>query len=362
WTRRTPAGDGPQARGAHRSVWDSSAQRLLIVSGFGVGQANDLWSYHPAANIWSKPLPEQPRPSARSGHTAVWDGADAQMLVFGGQPDGKAFLGDLWAYRPALRSWLPLNEGALGPTARSDHSAIWDGRRNRMLVFGGYGPEGYFNDLWAYRPDSGWARLATAGLAPDGREGHSAVWDADGDQMLVYGGARYGRTLDDLWAYRPASDTWTELDAEGSWPVGRFRHGAAWDPLGRRMLVFGGYGGGFPGGYRDDLWAFDSAGAAWTRLPNAEVGPSARARPAVAWDASAQRMLISGGYAGGVDYLRDLWAYDSSAGAWTGLGGQSAAPSARSAHSLVWDDARRRLLLFGGSAGSTYGELWSYSP
>jgi len=42
----------------------------------------------------------------------------------------------------------------------------------------------------------------------------------------------------------------------------------------------------------------------------------------------------------------------------TGPGGQT--PSARSGHAMVYDEARRVVLLFGGSGPSTLGDLWSW--
>lgn len=50
---------------------------------------------------------------------------------------------------------LSFTEGATGPSARTDHSAVWDAGNGRMLVFGGVDEGGsYLNDLWAYSPDT----------------------------------------------------------------------------------------------------------------------------------------------------------------------------------------------------------------
>src|SRR5205814_2620 len=71
------------------------------------------------------------------------------------------------------------------------------------------------------------------------------------------------------------------------------------------------------GRYLDDLWAFDPSTERWNRLDGDAPRPGPRARMAVAWDGIRSRLLIAGGFAGGVDYLRDLWIYDAATGAWT---------------------------------------------
>src|SRR5439155_480468 len=162
-------------------------------------------------------------PAPRQEHAAVWDDPDQSLLVFGGYRSASEFLGDLWSYRPAFGSWQTL--GGAPPSARSGTAAAWDAARRRLLIFGGYGPTGYFADLWSYHPDTNtWMELAP-GEAPPAREEATAVWDTANDELLVYGGQRDGRLLDDLWAYEPEANRWAEPDPEGDWPAARQRRG-----------------------------------------------------------------------------------------------------------------------------------------
>lgn len=358
WKALRPWGDPPPARGPHSAVWDPTGARVLVASGYSGGRPNDLWSYRPASNAWTQPGPSPQHPRARQQHTAVW--ADDRMLVYGGYLGGRDFLDDLWSYRPATRSWL-LREGeGPRPLARSGHSAVWDPAGRRMLLFGGNGPDGFLASLWSYHLETNsWRPLApTPGPLP--REDHTAVWDPDGQQMLVYGGSRDGRALGDLWAYRIADDTWVELTPEEG-PPPRFRHGAVWDTVARRMLVFGGYGGAFPGGYLNDLWSWEPTTNTWTPLEADCPCPSPRARHSAVWDARGERMFALGGFAGGIDYLSDLWSYEARTNAWRQPSPTGGPPTPRSAHSAVWDSSRGQMLVYGGYGGGVYDELWVYT-
>jgi N-acetylneuraminic acid mutarotase len=201
------------------------------------------------------------------------------------------------------------------------------------------------------------------GLRPPAREEHTAVWDPVRHQMLIYGGTRSGRVVDDLWSYRPATDTWTELQPDSQWPAARFRHAATWDATLGRMVVSAGYSGGLPGRYLDDLWSYDPATGNWQQLAMNGPRPTERARHSLLADPRSGRLLLFGGFAGGIDYLADLWSYDPAADAWTSLATAGSPPSPRAGAMAAWDTARGQMLVYGGGAGSdAYAELWSYRP
>lgn len=79
----------------------------------------------------------------------------------------------------------------------------------------------------------------------------------------------------------------------------------------------------------------------------APAGPSARERPGGASDGSV--FYLSGGKSGtsAAQINGDLWSYDGSS--WTQIttSGAGFAPN-RSGHAMVWDDARAKLVVFGG--------------
>jgi N-acetylneuraminic acid mutarotase len=177
------------------------------------------------------------RPPPRYLHSAVWDPTNSQLLVFGGKSAYSALvLGDLWSYRPATNAWTLLQPGGVAPGRYSAHAAVWDPVNAQMLVFGSGS-----NMLWSYRPATNdWAQLTPTGPLPPPRSSNSAVWDASNQQMLVFGGQNGGSYLNDLWAYSPQSNSWSQLPSGWRTPPSRGDHTAVWDGTGARMLVFGG--------------------------------------------------------------------------------------------------------------------------
>jgi N-acetylneuraminic acid mutarotase len=305
WAQLHPSGGPPPARDAHNTVaWDAINSQLLLFGGVGGSTLfRDLWAYQPASNRWAQlRRTGGPRP-ARDGYTAVWDTANAQLLVFGGF--GRSLLDELWAYRPARDRWLRLRPSGESPPARHSHTAVWDAASAQMLVFGGKGDDGDLDDLWAYRPASNcWLPLSPSD-PPRGRHYHSAVWDAGSGQMLVFGGWS-GNDLDDLWTYRLASNCWVQLRPSGGLPLARHSHTAVWDAANAQMLLFGGVNG--RASYLDDVWAYRPASNSWAQLSPAGGPPLARSHHTAVWDAANAQLLVFGGY-GGSRYLDDLWAY-----------------------------------------------------
>jgi N-acetylneuraminic acid mutarotase len=360
WTQLFRTGPIPVERGGQSAVWDAARGRLLVFGGTnGLGTLNDLWAYSLNTNAWTELLPRPAEPVAREQHVAVWDERDQMLLLFGGYRAGSEFLGDLWAYRPDVGAWTGI--GGDGPSARSGASAAWDSSDNRLLLFGGYGRTGYQSDLWSFTPATGsWTELPATGDQPPPREDATAVWDTVNRQLLLYGGRRAGALVDDLWAYRPATDTWVELDREGAEPPPRFRHSAVWDPGGERMLLFGGYGGAeAPGRYLDDAWSYSPDSHTWAPVGVEGETPAPRAGHVAVWDSPRQGMLVWGGFAGGVDYLDDLWELSPADGRWQRLE-MAGGPPARASSAGAWDPVRRQLLVHGGRGSALSSELWSY--
>src|SRR5438445_382812 len=88
---------------------------------------------------------------------------------------------------------------------------------------------------WATRPALG-TRLEPLGPAPAPRAWHRAIYDPEGDRMIVYGGFDGGPVnRSDLWALSLAgTPTWSELFPSGTGPGPRSAHSLIYDPDGKR--------------------------------------------------------------------------------------------------------------------------------
>lgn len=113
-----------------------------------------------------------------------------------------------------------------------------------------------------------------------------------------------------------------------------------------------------------DLWAWD--GKEWRCL--ATGGPPPRTFPALAYDEARKRLVLFGGNrvlfgipADTSTFLDDMWMWDGRS--WHQI--RTETPSARSEPAVAYDSHRRRIVLFGGYRGSgesrvRLGDTWEW--
>ena len=78
----------------------------------------------------------------------------------------------------------------------------------------------------------------------------------------MFGGQDAASPRNDLWEYSFDRREWTELNPSGTLPPARFGHTTVFDPVRRRLVLFGGQAAGF----FSDVWAYDIAQNTWQQL------------------------------------------------------------------------------------------------
>jgi hypothetical protein len=94
--------------------------------------------------------------------------------------------------------------------------------------------------------------------------------------MIVFGG-NDGARSNQVWTLSSlqSSPTWTQLTPLGTPPSPREHHSAVYDPVGARMIVFGGYDGAL----LNDVWALSLTDPpTWTPLTTSGTPPTAPRR------------------------------------------------------------------------------------
>ncbi len=325
-----------------------------------------------AAPTWTQ-LSLASAPVGREGHSAVYDAANNRMIVFGGRGISGNLPNEVWVLSNAdgvggSPSWTLLIAGS-GPSARSFHSAVYDPANNRMIVFGG---EPLSNDVWVLSNANGmggtpiWTLLPAAGTLPSPRLGHSAVYDAANNRMIIFAGeTNLGVTFDDVWVLSHANGlggapTWMLLSPISA-TMPRELHSAVYDPASNRMIVFGGV---VNFALAHDVQVLSNANGlggtpAWTVLSptGAMVG---RDMHSAVYDAANNRMTVFGGIAN-FALANDVWTLSNANGlggtpAWTQLT-PNAGPTVRRSHSAVYHSANNRMIVFGGFTGT--GVIWA---
>ncbi|HET9253224.1 MAG TPA: kelch repeat-containing protein [Candidatus Eisenbacteria bacterium] len=238
------------------------------------------------------------------------------------------------------------------PSARVQHSAIYDPVRNRMVVFGGLIGATNANDVWELTlgPTREWKRLKPTGTAPAARRGHVAIYDPVGDRMIVQGGTA-ASSLSDTWALSlsGATPVWTQLMPSGTPPSARFGHTGIHDSARNRLVIHGGQSGIV---FRNDVWALTLSGSpAWTQITPTGGPPATRSRHTAVYDTVRDRMVVFGG-TNGIDSWNDTWALPfAGTPAWSELLPSGTPPTPRFGHEAIYDAPRDRMVVHGGEEG-----------
>jgi hypothetical protein len=191
-------------------------------------------------------------------------------------------------------SWTPLPSAGTPPP--SGAASTFDSNRKAILSFGGSASSGPTSAVLrlSSSPGAAWTEFST-NAGPRARRSAVAIYDAGGDRMIVHGGysdeLAGPEYLDEVWSLSlGGSPSWTELHPSGTHPDGSMQRVAAYDPIGRRMLVCG----------RTEtdtvLWSLSlNDRPEWQRLVPSGTGPLGFGGPtAVVYDGERHRFVMLG--------------------------------------------------------------------
>jgi hypothetical protein len=228
------------------------------------------------------------------------------------------------------------------PSPRAYHVAVWTG--TVMIVWGGRNGGEVLGDGAMYDPEKRtWTPMSKAN-APQPRDFATAVW-AD-TKMIVWGGRdKDSNPLADGSTFDPATNSWSNLPADMV-PSPRYEHTAIWASGDKRMIVWGGQ---FPPNELDTGSSYSVTTNAWTSLTAMPMPPTARRLHTAVWDDAKGRMIVFGGLGpdggGGIASLGTGGIYGPLE-AWTDLSLVGSPPSPRHEHSAVWAD--NQMIVWGG--------------
>lgn len=136
-------------------------------------------------------------------------------------------------------------------------------------------------------------------------------------------------------------------------------HGMAYDSSRNKIVLFGGKSFDNDPTWHDDTWEWDCATKKWSRIYTHNT-PRGRAYHAMVYNPVRKSVMLQGGRqeSYGIDedkYSPSTWEYKN--GNWQLL--STSGPGKREKHKMVWDEARKQIVLFGGIEYPTvYGDTW----
>jgi len=243
------------------------------------------------------------------------------------------------------------------PGAREGHAMAYDSARGKVVLFGGATSAGYMNDTWEWDGAAAtWTDRTPAGDSPSPRILHAMAYDSSRARTVLYGGASGD---DGTWEWDGVAGTWNNRTPGGGSLGHRERHAMAYDASRGKVVLFGGESNA---GLEPATWEWDGAAGAWTNVTPAGDSPTPRDSPAMVYDDARRRIVLS---AGGGDI--DTWDWDGAAwilrwppGPVDPDGGVTAFPRSRLLHAMAFDSARQRTVLFGGEGGGHLGDTWEW--
>ncbi|MGH7596220.1 MAG: Kelch repeat-containing protein [bacterium] len=323
WVDRTPSLSHTSAFPAAGEdcglIYDPVQRRIVLFGGKTDENkvVSEVWSLDLAKNLWQKIEIDGESPPTSEDHVVIYDPMSYRMILHGGE-DGLT-TNKTWALDLKTQRWRNITDSTA--PAREDHTALFDSHGKRMVVFGGRNKSRDNDDIniyeiWALDLDptspsfEKWRNLTVEDKHPLGRSDHVAVYDSKKNRMIVYGGwdKWEKKYFDDTWAFHFApldsGDTmgfWKQIKTKKSHPPKRRHAVGAYDAAQNWFIIFGGFG---EEGYLNDVWAFDLDYDVWI---NITPGPQPRIDQQAVYDPQSQRLIIYGGDARLNSKFHDVW-------------------------------------------------------
>ena len=392
WTQAKPSGTPPAARSQSTAIYDP-VNRIVTIFGGAAGTTafNDVWTLTSSGKTpsWKELTPTGTPPTARHGHTAIYDSTDDRMVVHGGINSAGVVLNDTWILTNAngigtAPAWTELEPTDTAPY-RGSHTAIYDPVSGEMVIFGGVSqlPQTFTDDHVLVLTEANGLKSGSTwsqdGPAP--RFHLSGVYDAVTDQLIVFGGAESATVgpFNDVWSEAAitadgqssaVTTNWAQVFPSGTAPAARFGHTGVYDSSSNRMIVFAGATN--PTNCRSDLWILDDANSAdgtpdWISLTASGTPPPARMNHIAVYDSTQNAMIIFGGTNCASGYLSDVWVLSNANGeggtpAWTKLTPSGTGPSQRENSSAIYDSVNNVLTIYAGDTGGQgLTDVWTLS-
>jgi len=179
------------------------------------------------------------------------------------------------------------------------------------------------------------------------------VYDPVGDRIVLFGGFD-GFALGDVWQLSlSGTPAWSQITPTGGPLASRWLHVAARIPGTNDMLVIA----GTDSTLYDDVWKLNLSGSpAWTELAPGGPTPPARFHATAIYDPVRSRVVMYGG-SDLATPKADTWALSvSGSPSWAQLAPTGFLPAGRFGHSAVYDPVRDRVIVYGGFTTSPTDE------
>lgn len=321
WTAAPMTGGPPAGITNHSAVYDSLGRRMVVFGGIDDGLTVqdqhwffDLNTLAIPATPWSAPAVTGTAPF-RFGHSAIYDTANNRMIIFGGQDEGFVYRNDVFILNLTTMAWSLASVTGTVPTARALHTAIYDSANQQMILYGGTDGISQFPDLHVLSlPPTvpfAWSSPSVS-ISPIERSRHASIYDPLRLRMVTFAGFDQSAALDgsgmsnETWTLSTSGTfSWNQLLFSGT-PTFRMGHSGVYDAANQRMIMFAGATDTAPA-LTTELWGLKlDVSPTWSIL-NPTSPPFPRMDHSAVYDTAFNRMIIYGGVDDLATSFNEVW-------------------------------------------------------
>ncbi len=210
-----------------------------------------------AAQRWTRVYPTL-EPPGLYGPAMAYDEARGQVILVGGCMNAGCVNGT-WIWAGGNWRLYQQQDFDASPSRAGGHTMSYDAIHQKVVLFGGFPG----NETWLWN-GTHW-QVQSPAAVPHGRVGQSMAYDWSKGNTVIYGGGADPSTGVTLWSDTWIWDglTWSEKvpytsNADKPAPT-RASSAMSWDPVTRRVVLYGGHGISCGGGcynpiIYDDTW------------------------------------------------------------------------------------------------------------
>lgn len=204
-----------------------------------------------------------------------------------------------------------------------------------------------------------WRNITPAtGTAPEPRRDGEAIYDPVGKRIILFGGNSNEGLKNDTWAFDLATRSWTKLNTVGTPPSGRFGFDAVYDLTGHQMVIYSGQGAGF----FNDTWTLNLTTLEWQDVSPAadSARPKKRYGSAGVFDPVTRSLVSFAGFTSEAGRFQDTQSFGLTGKAWTDWTPAGSKPQVRCLLTGAFDKTNRRMIIYGGQRSGALDDIWSF--
>lgn len=217
----------------------------------------------------------------------------------------------------------------------------------------------FFADIALAQANWQWRNITPAtGSAPEPRRDAELIYDPVGKRLILFGGNSDAGLKNDTWAFDLNTRSWVKLTTVGTPPSGRFGFDAVYDPAGHQLVIYNGQGAGF----FNDTWTLNLTTLEWRDVSPASdsARPKKRYGSGAIFDSVTRSLVSFAGFTSEAGRFQDTQSFGLAANSWADWSPSGTKPQVRCLLTAAFDKTSRRMIIYAGQRSGALDDIWSF--